>query len=167
MGIIDTEEKFRRDIIARIEQDFYCHLEHPGKDISGSRRYLDAFIVAKPHMNFRKPNMVFGIEFKAPDDHPSWQRMTRLMNQAIIYSNTNWKNYGTIPIFMCELKLHSPNHCIEEVNKVFVRLMGSFNIGSIQVRHDKIVFSMSDTVVYDTLDGVSHKGTQWKGEPKL
>jgi hypothetical protein len=162
-----TEDHFRAQILSQITHDFDVRMEWPGIDASGKRRYLDALIIAKPHVGFRKPRMAFGIEFKAPDDDPNMKRGTMLMNQALVYSYTNWDKIGTIPILMCELNLRSRHKCTDAINYVFRRLMGTFNVGTIETTLLSLEFRFSDTVIYDTLSGVTFNGKNWKAEPKL
>lgn len=162
-----TEEQYRTHILAMLAKDFDQKIEVKGIDASGSTRYVDAIITARPHTRFRHQNMAFGIEFKSPSIDNNMKLATHLMNQAMIYSFTKWEGHGNIPILMCSLNIHAPNPCIEYVNYVFRRLMGKFNIGLIEANHAGAIITMSDTVLYSSDKGVTEHGKQWKGDNQV
>jgi hypothetical protein len=197
-----TEDENIEYIIRMLSKDFVCILEHkdkirePGKGIhgkhpTGKNLYIDALIRPKDSTKWRNGKRTcFGIEFKRNYDKGG--KLIKHIAQSIDYAHSEWRYdntlIGKIPILIYpspsqfdDDKTYSNgnkiDHPYKAIDNFIVRLLGSFNIGTIEVsrrtdwklrkQYELLQIKMSDASLYRSDIGVSENSKNHKLELKV
>jgi len=168
---MENEKDFKERIKKLLSPHFKCKFEEiPGKHLSGANVFIDALITPLPVLKaqWANPDIVFGIEFKAPKELDRERNRAKLIRQCFDYSHTEffisektgWKN---IPVLMCPMPITKDISLIKEL----LHVLNQFNIGTLSFNYKtelEIIFAAKH-VIWNENDGV-REGNRWKFEHK-
>lgn len=130
-----TEALLKANYLSELEPHFYIKQEACGTHFSGKRLRLDAVLKPKLTLNWKNPNVAFGIEFKDTERFSKsydTKNLTKWLAQCIDYSNTSWDDFGYLYIFCCPSLVDEISDSAFQ-NLMFIRnLMGQMGIGEIK-----------------------------------
>lgn len=157
-----NEKEFSKKVLLRLDSHFTIYEQVRGYHFTGKKFRIDAVICPKKTENWANPHIAFGIEFKSPDKIVGGNNVGQLIKQAYDYLNTDFENFGKIPILICPLKFQEHYSSFNEI-RLIKRILGDFGIGEIvndkNYKGLKIVFKETHDV-WSERYGVEY-GKQW------
>jgi hypothetical protein len=172
-----TEQENIDAVIRLLSKDFVCVIEDNannkrilGKHPTGKNLFIDALIRPKNPAGWRNgKSTVFGIEFKR--NYEKGGNLIKHIAQSIDYSNSEWyyngKKIGMIPILLFPSpsqfnpKAHFStgeikDHPYSIINAFVIRLLGTFNIGTIEIfQRQQWPSKTKETILQIALSGAS------------
>lgn len=147
---MNTEQKFKHQIIQRLEHDFEIRKEWTGKCFDKNVR-IDALLKPRKPELWANKDLIIGIEFKRDIFKSAINEQLNGIKQCIDYSYTKWKGIGHIPVFFCPGFKISKNDGYDTMSK----LLGRFNVGELRETHRGLALIMAENhFIWDEKVGV-------------
>lgn len=122
-----TEKQFSTKVLTRLDP----HFEVLAKEFYGTykerkgKARIDAIIKPRDITNWKRKDVVFGIEFKSPDTMRGIGSATKVIVQAYSYGEAMFQEYGNIPVIICP---SIKGGLSDEQYALAARVLGKFNI---------------------------------------
>jgi hypothetical protein len=94
-----SESELAGKVLERLEPWFHIQREITGLHCSGQELRVDAMIRPRDALQWRDPDVAFGIEFKIPEGDV--RSYTRWLAQTISYTHVDWRGYGRRIVLTC------------------------------------------------------------------
>jgi len=121
------ESVIAENVCKRLDRHFHVRREVPGRHWSGAKLRIDAIITPRDATGWKRPDVAFGVEFKAPGKYRSMKDMTSVVAQCADYAQTEWDGVGYVYIFLYRFHDSFDPKCI----RCLTRLTSRFFVGAL------------------------------------
>lgn len=128
-----SEKKFANGVLSDLSRFFVCQTQVRGLHWSGQNKRCDAIIRPRDNALWRNKEQAFVVEFKRLSKKiTSYRFNSEIMNQLIEYAQTEWEDFGYLPILGCG---HTFENFYNEHRSIggYAHFLGSYyNVGCLK-----------------------------------